>query len=54
MKLPPMAFTVTNFAEIPSSTERSQRGDSVSRTVVGGDLRLRLVDYGAGYVANHW
>ena len=54
MKLPPTVFTVTNFAEIPSSVEVGQCGDSLSRTVVSGRLRLRLVDYQAGYVADHW
>ena len=31
-----------------------ESGDAAQRTRILGDAQLRIVDYGAGYIADHW
>jgi mannose-6-phosphate isomerase-like protein (cupin superfamily) len=52
MKFLPIAFAAMHFASIPPTVESGARGESISR--VRGDLRMRVVEYDAGYVADHW
>jgi hypothetical protein len=54
MKFPPIAFATVDFASIPPTVERGATGECVSRVSESGDLRMRVVEYGAGYVADHW
>ena len=54
MKLPSMGFATADFDAIPPAIERGESGESVSRTSERDGLRLRRVEYGPGYVADHW
>jgi hypothetical protein len=54
MKLPPMPFTVTSWKDAPPTHHPGETGDAVWRTLSIGDLRVRLVEYSPGYLANHW
>jgi hypothetical protein len=54
MKFPPIAFAAVDFASVPPTVESGATGESVSRVSERGDLRMRVVEYGAGYVADHW
>ena len=54
MKSLPIPFATSDFFSIPATVERGERGESVSRTSLNGDLRLRVVEYGPGYIADHW
>ena len=54
MKLPELAFTVTDWSTAPVSTQGGDSGEAMSRTFERGDLRVRIVDYSPGYVADHW
>ena len=54
MKFPPIAFDAVDFASIPPTVEGGATGESVFRASERSDLRMRVVEYGAGYVADHW
>src|SRR5438477_541796 len=54
VKLPELAFTVTDWSAVPVSVQLGDPGEATSRTFVRGDLRVRVVDYSPGYVADHW
>lgn len=54
MKLPPMPFTVLDFPGLPPQEVAGERGGAQERCFEQAGLRLRLVDYGPGYVADHW
>jgi hypothetical protein len=54
MKLPANAFTLTDWSEVAPEEHPGETGASVWRTASSGDLRVRVVDYSAGYVAHYW
>ncbi|CAN5565074.1 DHCW motif cupin fold protein [soil metagenome] len=54
MKLPPHPFEVDDWATIESTTHPGETGTATWRTRHLGDVRVRLVEYSAGYVADHW
>jgi quercetin dioxygenase-like cupin family protein len=54
MKLPAMPFTVTNWSEVPPTNHPGEVGEAVWRSFVIGELRVRLVEYPPGYLADHW
>jgi len=54
MKIPAMAFTVTDLAGLPRVSHPGETGTSFWRTWEGAGLRVRLVEYSAGYKADHW
>lgn len=54
MKIPPLPFTVTDWSEIPATAHAGDAGQALWRTLEIGDIRVRLVEYTPGYVANHW
>jgi hypothetical protein len=53
MKLPRLAFTVTNWSAVPATVQVGDTGQAISRTFETGDLRVRVVEYSAGYLADH-
>ena len=54
MKIPMLAFTVTNWSDVPATEHKGETGTAFWRTFSIGDLRVRMVDYSAGYLADHW
>jgi quercetin dioxygenase-like cupin family protein len=54
MKIPTLPFTVTDWAGLPESKEPGETGHATSRTFEAGELRVRVVDYSPGYLADHW
>jgi quercetin dioxygenase-like cupin family protein len=54
MKIPELAFTSVALAELPATVDAGERGRSVSRTFEQGGVRLRIVEYQPGYLADHW
>ncbi|MBL8231183.1 MAG: DHCW motif cupin fold protein [Bryobacterales bacterium] len=49
--LPPEAI---NWAAVPVTDQPGASGHTAMRVFQAGDLRLRMVDYSAGYLADHW
>jgi hypothetical protein len=54
VKLPEMPFMAIDWAAIPATIHPGDTGNATWRTVAVGDLRVRMVEYTAGYLADHW
>jgi len=54
MKIPALPFTVTDWAKVEPTTHAGERGQALWRTLNIGDLRVRMVEYTPGYLADHW
>ncbi|MDB5695420.1 MAG: hypothetical protein JWN21_963 [Sphingomonas bacterium] len=54
MKIPPVPFTLTDWSAVPATTHPGDAGVAIWRTIEVGDLRIRMVEYSPGYIADHW
>lgn len=54
MQLPTQAFTLTDWSTVPATEHPSETGKALWQTVTMGDVRIRRVEYTAGYLADHW
>ncbi|SDD05231.1 hypothetical protein SAMN05216337_100740 [Bradyrhizobium brasilense] len=54
MKIPPLPFTVTDWSNIEPSVHPGETGQALWRTLNIGELRVRMVEYSPGYLADHW
>ena len=54
MKIPALPFTVTDWSKIEPTRHPGVTGEALWRTFNVGDLRVRMVEYSAGYLADHW
>jgi quercetin dioxygenase-like cupin family protein len=54
VKLPAQNFTTVDWATIPVTEHAGERGVARWRTHQAGDLRVRMVEYTPGYLADHW
>jgi len=52
--LPESAFRLIEWAEVQPTSHYGETGAALWRTVHMGDVRIRLVEYTSGYVADHW
>jgi hypothetical protein len=54
MKMSDIPFGTTDWSSIEPTLHRGDSGLATWRTRQFGDIRVRMVDYSAGYVADHW
>ncbi len=54
MKIPALPFTITDWKKVEPTRHPGDSGEALWRTLNIGDLRVRLVEYSPGYVADHW
>ena len=55
MKIPPLPFTVELIGpKVPPTVHPGETGEAAWRSFAVGDLRVRLVEYSRGYLADHW
>jgi quercetin dioxygenase-like cupin family protein len=54
MKLVDIPFGTTDWNGIEPTLHEGESGHAIWRTVHFGDMRVRMVEYTPGYVANHW
>ncbi|MHB1204837.1 MAG: DHCW motif cupin fold protein [Rhodospirillaceae bacterium] len=54
MKIPALPFTVTDWSKVEPTVHPGVTGEALWRTFTVGDLRVRVVEYSAGYLADHW
>jgi hypothetical protein len=52
--IPALAFTVTDWSRIEPTEHPGETGMALWRTFPIGDLRVRMVEYSPGYLADHW
>ena len=54
MQITDLPFGVTNWAEVPGEEHVGTTGTALWRTRQFGPVRVRMVEYSPGYVAEHW
>lgn len=54
MKLTSMGETVTDWSRVAATVVPGATGAARARAQQMGDVQLRLVEYGSGYLADHW
>ncbi|HZR28034.1 MAG TPA: DHCW motif cupin fold protein [Terriglobales bacterium] len=54
MKMEEFPLSITDWSKVPSSKHPGETGFALWRTQMVGDIRVRMVDYSAGYSADHW
>ncbi|KYN63082.1 hypothetical protein IU46_018255 [Pantoea agglomerans] len=54
MKIENLPFGLTQWDQIEETINPGDQGQATWRTVKFNDIRVRMVDYSPGYVADHW
>ena len=54
MKMSAIPFGTTDWSQVPRTEHAGETGVACWRTRQFGDIRVRMVDYSAGYLADHW
>ena len=54
MDLAGIPFATTDWSAVERTTHAGARGEATWRTRLFGAVRVRMVDYSPGYVADHW
>ena len=54
MKIEHVPFQTTDWSAVPATEHPGEAGVARWRTVEQGNLRVRMVEYSPGYVADHW
>ena len=54
MKISAIPFGTTDWTEVPETHHAGETGQATWRTRTFGDIRVRMVDYSVGYLADHW
>lgn len=54
MQLPASSFETIDWESLAPTEHPGEAGLAIWRTVTFGDVRVRQVEYTAGYLADHW
>lgn len=54
MKLTDIPFQVTHWSQMVGEAHSGDAGVAIWRVKQHGDVRVRMVEYSPGYVADHW
>jgi len=54
MQMSSIPFGTTDWAQVEATEHRGERGKALWRTRVFGGIRVRMVEYTPGYLADHW
>ena len=54
MKLEGISFQTTDWSGVDPTIHAGEVGVATWRAKEGGNVRIRVVDYSPGYVADHW
>ena len=54
MQIADIPFGTTNWAQVERTEHQGDSGTAFWRTRQFGGIRVRMVDYTPGYVADHW
>jgi hypothetical protein len=49
-----ISFQAINWEDIPKTAHKGETGTSYWQTLQYRGLRIRIVEYSAGYLADHW
>ncbi|MGG6178580.1 DHCW motif cupin fold protein [Pantoea allii] len=54
MKMENIPFGITDWSQIEEERHPGESGFALWRVAKFGDIRVRMVEYSPGYVADHW
>lgn len=54
MNMSDIPFGTTDWADVPETEHKGETGTATWRTRQFGDIRVRMVAYSPGYLADHW
>ena len=54
MKMIPLPMSITDWGRVTPSEHPGETGVAFWKTQTFGDIRVRIVEYTAGYSADHW
>ncbi len=54
MNMTDIAFGTTDWSDVEATEHKGERGSAFWRTRQFGAIRVRMVDYSPGYLADHW
>jgi quercetin dioxygenase-like cupin family protein len=54
VKIPEMPFGITDWSKVERTEHKGVRGSAYWRTLHFGSIRVRMVEYTPGYLADHW
>ena len=54
MQLSDIPFGTTDWSSVEPTEHKGDSGKATWRTRQFGDIRVRMVDYSPGYLADHW
>ena len=54
MNISDIPFGTTDWSSIQRTEHKGERGTAYWQTQVFGGMRVRMVEYTAGYLADHW
>lgn len=54
MKMADIPFGITDWAAVERTEHQGERGVAYWQTRQFGDIRVRIVEYSPGYLADHW
>ena len=54
MEMMDIPFGTTDWTAVPATHQAGSTGGAITRTRLFGSIRVRMVEYTPGYVADHW
>jgi hypothetical protein len=54
MEMKNIPFGTTDWSQVTPTEHKGETGTAIWRTRTFGDIRVRMVEYSAGYLADHW
>jgi len=54
MEILKVPFTTIDWSKVPETSHPGESGKAIWKTIEKGNMRIRLVTYSPGYLADHW
>jgi hypothetical protein len=54
MQITGIPFLISDWSDVEETVHEGTAGEAIWKTTYINDVRVRLVKYSAGYIANHW
>jgi quercetin dioxygenase-like cupin family protein len=54
MRIEGVPFSTSDWSQVPVTEHPGETGVATWRTVETGNVRVRMVEYSPGYLADHW
>jgi hypothetical protein len=54
MNMDEIPFVTTDWSTVPVTEHKGETGTAIWRTQQFGPIRVRMVEYSPGYLADHW